>query len=115
MDERTKTAFEFARDSTQQLITLATGVVAIGITFSKEFAGPITPTAKGWAVASWGAFLVSVFFGLWSLLALTGTLADAASKSPTIRGSNVTIPATLQVLTFLIGLILTVVFGFLAG
>ena len=114
MDERTKTAFEFARDSTQQLITLATAIVALAITFSKDFVGTVNPWAKCFAIASWGAFLFSVFFGLWTLLALTGSLADASAESPTIRKPNVTTPSLLQIGAFALGIFLTLVFGIVA-
>jgi hypothetical protein len=37
MDERVKKAFDFAADLAKQLITLATGLIALTITFSKDF------------------------------------------------------------------------------
>lgn len=111
MDDEIKTAFEFARDSTQQLITLATGIIALAITFSSDVVENPSSTAKLLAGLSWGALLLSVFFGLWCLLALTGTLADGGTS---IRSRNITIPSILQILTFVGGLVLTVVFGVLA-
>jgi hypothetical protein len=114
MDDKSKMAFEFARDSVRQLITLATGIIALAITFSKDFIGTIPPSAKHLAELSWGAFLLSVLFGLWSLLALTGTLGIDAPSTPSIRERNVTLPATLQIVSFFAGLVLTVVFGILA-
>ena len=113
MDERLKKAFDFAQDSTKQIITLATAIITVTITFSKDFIGSVPPHARGFALASWLCFLVSVFFGLWTLLALTGTLEPVAGSSskPSIRGKNVTLPSALQILTFFVGLLLTVVFG----
>jgi hypothetical protein len=120
MDERRKQAFEFARDTTKQLITLATGIIALTVTFSKEVFGTPCPFQLLLLVASWVFFLFSVVMGMWTLLALTGSLepvrklmveTDVATEEPSIRGSNVTIPSIVQILTFLIGLLLTVLFG----
>lgn len=125
MDDRAKTAFEFARDTTKQLITIATGIITLEITFSKDFVGKVNNDIRIYALISWFLFLLSVVSGLWTLMALTGTLEP---KTPTeipetkenttpisIRGKHVTIPASLQVILFGFGLIFTFVFGVLAG
>ena len=112
MDDRIKKAFDFAQDSTKQFITLASGIIALTITFSKDFVGSVSESARVLALWSWGCFLVSVFFGLFTLLALTGTLEplDKDVKA-SIRGKNITIPSALQIVTFFAGLVLTVLFG----
>ena len=116
MDERDKLAFEFARDTTTQLLTLATGVVALTITFAKDFVGGVSPCLKVLAVGCWVSFLISVLFGLLTLMALTGTLEPAGGKHPvSIRGPNVTRPAGLQIAAFFLGLMLAVAFGLAAG
>ena len=116
MDDRVKTAFEFAQATTTQLISLASGIIALGITFGKDFIGKLPSHTRVWALWSWGVFLISVFFGLWTLLALTGSLEPLKkSTAASIRGPNVTVPSALQIVTFLIGLILTVVFGLMAS
>ena len=103
-----KTAFEAARDSTKQLLSLATGVIALTITFSKDYIGSGVP-GRWLALSSWGLFLLSAFFGLWTLNALTGNAGAVRPKSwLSIRSPNVTIPAGMQVLTFLLGLVMTV-------
>jgi len=109
MDEKTKQSFEFARDTTKQLLTLATGIIALMITFAKDFVQSVDETARLFALLSWGLYLLSVIGGLWTLLALTGTLEAKDDSVPvSIRGSNVTLPATIQILSFLVGLGLTV-------
>lgn len=114
MDENVKLAFESARDATKQFLTLATGIIALTITFSKDFIGP-DAHSKMLALLAWGMLLLSVLFGLWTLLALTGTLeAKRENSQISIRGRNVTLPASLQVVTFFVGLVLTVVFGAVA-
>jgi hypothetical protein len=116
VEDNIKKAFDFAQESTKQLITLAVGIIALSITFAKDFVRTVNPTARGWALLAWAALLVSVFFGLWTLLALTGSLEpkDASTRVST-RGTNVVVPAALQVLTFFIGLVLIVVFGIVAA
>jgi hypothetical protein len=132
LDDRTKTAFTFAQESTKQMITLATGVIALTITFSKDIAGSVDQSARAFMLLSWIAFLVSVVFGVWTMLALTGTLEpgpDASTEAgaanagatgvrsappaqqATIRGRNVTVPSMLQIVTFISGLLFAVVFA----
>ena len=49
------------------------------------------------------------------MLALTGSLAPRDGQAAaTIRGKNVTIPSMLQIVFFLLGLVLTILFGILA-
>lgn len=125
MNERKKQAFEFARDTTKQLITLSTGIIALTITFSKDVIGNPSPFHRNLLVLSWLSFLLSVVLGVWTLLALTGTLEPQETKAtktkleenenltgePSIRGGNVTLPSLFQIVTFLIGLGFTVWFG----
>ncbi len=114
MDEKTRKAFDFAQECIKQFIALATAMIGLSITFSKDIVQAVPAGARLIALWSWGAFLLSVFFGIWALLALTGTLEADASVPVSIRGQNITIPAGLQILTFLIGLSLTVWFGIAA-
>ena len=112
MDEQTKTAFASASDTSKQLITLATGLLALEITFAKDVLVKLDAAAKCLIGTSWVLLLLSVIAGVWTLLALTGSLAQAsAPKAQSIFGLNVRIPATVQILLFLGGLILTVWFG----
>jgi hypothetical protein len=75
MDDREKKAFDFAADLTKQLITLSTGIVTITLLLSKDFVGP-----RLLALAAWSFYLLSTVFGLWVLMALTGTLAPLKEK-----------------------------------
>ncbi|WP_319549497.1 hypothetical protein [Desulfogranum marinum] len=112
MNDLRKTAFEFARDTTKQLITLATGIIALEITFSKDFVTTPDQTVYVYALLSWLAFLASVFFGVWTLMALTGTLeAEKESVPVSIRGKNIKLPSILQIISFVVGLTLTVIVG----
>lgn len=116
MDDQIKTAFEFARDTTKQLITLATGIIALEITFARDFAKAVDAGTRCYALISWLFLLFSVIFGIWTLMALTGTLGAKDKSVPvSIQGMNVRLPSILQIFTFLLGLGFTVFFGIKAN
>jgi hypothetical protein len=111
-DEQTKTAFASASDTSKQLITLATGLLALEITFVKDIIQNLDSTARYLLCASWLLLLLSIIAGVWTLLALTGTLTQKHAPTPqSIYANNVRLPAFLQVLLFLGGLIFTVWLG----
>lgn len=114
VDHQSQKAFDFAQGAVKQLITLATGMIALSITFAKDFVSTVPAAARMMALWSWGAFLLSVLCGLWALLALTGTLEADPAVPVSIRGKNVTIPTALQIALFVAGLGLTVGFGIVA-
>ena len=112
MNERQKMAFDFARDTTKQLITLSTAIIAVTVTFWDKLFTVKDSFSRNLAVFSWVAFLISVIFGIWTLLALTGTLESLDKEnSASIRSRNITLPSFLQITAFLLGLALTVWFG----
>jgi hypothetical protein len=112
MDERLKKAFELATEVHKQLITLATAIVAITVSFSKDiFAGQQGATdLLQWG---WVLYLLSIMAGVWALLAITGTLARAAeaNQAPVLYKSNIQFPAILQITLFLAGTGLLIAFG----
>jgi hypothetical protein len=113
MDDQTKAAFASAADSSKQLITLATAMLTLEVTFSKNILETPGPLAQFLIAISWVCLLLSVLAGVLTLLALTGSLGSTTAP-PTaggINSSNITRPAMFQVVLFLAGLLLTVVFG----
>lgn len=113
MDDQTKAAFVSASDTAKQLITLASGILVLEVTFAKNIMdAKLDQNAKYLLTGSWILFLLSVMAGVWTLLALTGSLGKLAALTPkTIYGDNVKIPAFLQILLFLGGLGFSVWFG----
>lgn len=108
-------SFDFAADVSKQLITLSTAIITVTITFSKDILGGVTDTNKYWLLAAWGMFVVTIFFGVWTLMALTGSLEPIEGNdtdNPSINSKNIRIPACLQVFFFIVALILTIVYGF---
>jgi len=116
MDDRIKKAFDFASDSTKQLITLSTAIVTLTITFAHNILGDVNGNGKTLLSIAWIIYLISIICGVWTLLALTGTLEPIpGDKTPaSIRGRNVTLPSILQILSFLIATGVIVLFGITA-
>jgi hypothetical protein len=114
MDDRIQKAFDFASDSTKQLITLSTGVLALTITFNNDIVGGDPGQASLILFGAWFLYLVSIIFGIWTLLALTGNLEPTGTHentAPSIRTGNVTLPSILQISAFLLATLATVIFG----
>jgi hypothetical protein len=107
-----KKSFDFAQDITKQLLTLATGIIVVTITFVKDFATHASHTAKGVLAVSWVLYVISVFFGVLALMAMAGHLSSTAT--PTINSGNTRVLAGLQFLAFTAGLVLTVIAGAMA-
>ena len=110
MDERTKKSFDFAADSTKQLIALSTGILALTITFSENVIGVVASPGLAPLVWAWLLYLLSIFFGVWTLLALTGTLGRPDGE-PSIYALNVRLPSLLQILSFLAATVMIVIAG----
>lgn len=112
-DERLKKAFDFGADSTKQLITVAVGVIAFTITFSKDFVGATNTVAKVLACLAWIFYLLSVLCGLATLNGLTGQLepGDDAPLKPSIWASAVNKPMMGQWIFFMLGLLCIFIFG----
>ena len=117
VDEQVKLAFTAVTDLTKQLITLATSIVTLEVTFAKAFLTS-TNAIKGtfFVQASWVCFLLSVVAGIWALMAVAGTQANTAPISGTsLYHSNIKYPSMVQVVLFAIGMLATIAFGFAAA
>jgi hypothetical protein len=112
MDDKIAKAFEFAQEATKQLIGLATGVIALTITFLTDIVENASSGATAFLQAAWIFYLVSIIFGMATLLTLAGNLEKMAE--PSIYNSGIVAFSIAQVLTFAIAIALTLVFGFKA-
>jgi cytochrome bd-type quinol oxidase subunit 2 len=111
-DDRRQAAFEYASGATKQLLTLATGIIAVSITFSTDIIA--NTTAHRWAlITAWIVYLGSIVFGIWALLAMTGELeqTQANPPDPSIRGGNVVAPSALQIIAFLVATVFLVLYA----
>lgn len=107
-DEKEKMAFEFALSTTKQLMALATGIIAITVTFSEEFLQKMNGTSKVLAIIGWILFGISIICGQLTLHALTASLT---SKNPSIKGDNVNSPASCQMIGFFLGIAVLIAFA----
>ncbi len=108
-------AFDFAQEVTKQLITLATGVIALTITFLTEVIATDSSDSEQFLQAAWVLYLVSILLGILTLLSLTGNLErPGQGDGPSIYRANVVVFSIGQVLTFIAAVALTLVFGFSA-
>jgi hypothetical protein len=108
LSDRDAKALDFAQELVKQLLTLATGIVTVTLTFFDQVLGRAAST--GWPTglmkASWCVLAVSICAGLMALMALTGGLA---ARTPL----DITSPqqrrfAMVQAVTFAIGIGLAV-------
>ncbi len=112
MTDEMKKAFDFAADLTKQLITLATGIIGLTITFIKDFVKNSPQSAHPYAYAAWFCFLASIALGILTLSALTGSLGRSSATSPAnIYTANITMTSVLQFFLFAAGLTLTILFA----
>lgn len=120
MEEQQKKAFDFAADVTKQLITLSTAIITITITFSKEMINFTDAPVKWCLLMAWVLYILTVFFGIWTLMALTGNL-QPIKKTPTttsdkaectINSKNIRVPSMLQIFCFIVALGFTIAFGY---
>lgn len=137
MEDNQKKAFDFAADTTKQLIGISTGIIALMVTFSKDIIGSSIASQKVLLAWTWAIFILSIVFGILTLMALTGTLQPMKRGSAheeigednkgkiekddetepigidfDINNGNIRLFSVLQIILFLMAIILTAVFGY---
>ena len=118
IDDRTKLAFDTVRDSFKQLTTLGTSALGLESAFLSFYgigkAAEVSLTAwQLWTLfASVLCFAFSVAFGVWGAFAVTGTVAQSTHTfdQTIIYRSNITFPAFTQIISFILGVLFTVIF-----
>jgi hypothetical protein len=106
-------AYKSANDLTIQLITLATAILVLSITFMRDVVKSNSPT---WALkGAWIILLLSVCFGVWTMMAITANIFEVIIGPEIYKtsryGSNIIIPSALQIISFVAGIILLIVYG----
>jgi hypothetical protein len=109
---RAEKAFDFAQDLTKQLITLATGTIALTITFLHDLAANASTTAIRFLEFGWVSYGASIILGIATLMHLTGNLES--ENEPSIYRGTIKTTSIIQIVLFLLGVALTLVFGFKA-
>ncbi len=109
-EKRVEKAFDYAAETTKQILTLSTGILTVTITFSGQVAGPATP--RGMLVvlgAAWLLYLFSILSGLRVLAATTS--AFASWEGGTIWDTRIPAAAASQLISFFLGTLFVTVFG----
>lgn len=112
MDRETELAFEAARDTSKQIITLTTAIILVPVAFSKGFIEMVGSIVKWLVLGSGVLFIISIASGVWTLMALTGKFDLPVTKEttpPSIWDKDVIWPACLQIISFGLGVSLVVV------
>ena len=104
-------AFDFAQESTKQILTLSTAILTLTITFQRDIVGPAAAGDRWILTVAWIAYLVSIGFGLATLLNLAGNLEKPTNDTPSIYRPSIILFSVLQVLTFSVGMLFTLWFG----
>lgn len=112
LDDAVKKAFDFAADLTRQLITLATGLVGLALTVGKDHLKTAIALHGPLVIGTLATFLVSILFGVLTLMALTGVLDQDPARPPlpiSIRCPSVRVYSAMQAVLFLcaLGLMVT--------
>lgn len=136
-DIRVTKSFDFAADVTKQLIALSTAIISLCVAFTdKIFSSDIAQAYSGWLLASLISFVVSIISGILTLMALAGHLGNphnenrsdnqqvqlqqpsegqpnqsqqTSSPSPIYNG-NVRIFSMAQMITFILAIIIAVIY-----
>lgn len=104
-------AFDFAAETAKQLITLSTGIVALTLTYASGPGKSGSGHARRLLIASWVVFLLSTLFGVGTLMAMTGTLAQGELD---VYADSIRTYSGLQIVTFVVGLGVAIAYGIVA-
>jgi len=101
--------FTFANSSVTQVITLSAGILGLSVTLITSNTSSVNHSYLWLLKGSWIAFLVSMFFGVWSLSAITGLVSAKADSSDSCW---LRVPWILELVAFFTGLVMFAIFGF---
>jgi hypothetical protein len=111
-------SFASASETSKLLITLSTGVIAFCVAVvnvkdaDKTLLTPVSSFHK-WSLAiCWLSLMTSIGMGVWTQLAITDVLSEGTKEDPADpRRRKITVPYILQILSFLSGILVLVVYG----
>lgn len=114
MEKTEKKSFDLASDVTKQLIALSTGIISLCAAFTDKIFSKADAqehsTLIGWAL---GFFVLSILFGLSTQMKMTGIMAnwkERDDKKSAIYDGATRLFSTLQLFSFFIAVVLSLVF-----
>ena len=90
MDRAVELSLEAARDTSKQIITLATSIVIVMVTFSKDFIQKAEPAIQVCIFVVWLIFILSILMGILTLMALTGKFDHSRKGKPSFSEITLT-------------------------
>lgn len=103
LDDATKLGFTFAKEVATGLITVSTGLLTLSVTFAKDIFGSTTKKKVRYLKGAWAFHILSILFGVLTIMALTGDLMPTGGSRDLSFGPNVRLPAGAQIIAFFIG------------
>ena len=134
MKENQKKSFDFAAETTKQLITISTAIITLTVAFSKDILDNVENPPRLLLGATWACFIISIIFGVMTLMTLTGTLYPMKKDDPeiakdqiltdaekekkelekiSINNGNIRFISSIQALFFVAAIIMTGLFGYM--
>jgi hypothetical protein len=105
-------SFTLAADVCKQIISLSTGVMALLVTYSNSALKNPSRRHRTALLQCGVFFLIAIFFGLLSLMAMTGTAQTSMAEG--VYAANIRILSGLEFCSFIAALGLTIRFGLLS-
>lgn len=116
MDDSLAKAFDFAQETTKQLLTLSTAIITVTVTLIGTELKKVPSGTRTWLEVSWLFYLLCILFCVFTLMSLSGNLErPGEGNAPSIYSRGIRFCAILEVVTFLLALVFTVIFGAKVG
>lgn len=111
LKKKDEMAFDYAKESTKQLMNLATGAIALTITFMDQYMLVLSTISRILMIFFWVLLFVSIFSGQLCLHGLTGVLAarNQRGTTPNIYSDNIKIPSMIQIFSFLLAFLFIII------
>jgi hypothetical protein len=105
---------DFANSLTVELITISSGILTLTITFTKDIFKGNIQKARRLLTAAWFSLFFSIISGIWAMMGLSGSLINTTMVPKLDRSvfDSARLPAIFQILTFLLGLLLAIIYGY---
>jgi hypothetical protein len=115
-NDHAEAAFAFAQDTTKQVVTLSTGLIAITVAFLGDIEKTASPGALTWLHDAWITAGLSAGFGVLTLMMLTGHMGgDNPPEAKAIYSWPIRLCYGLEFLAFGLALFCTIKFGIRAS
>jgi len=98
---------------TKQLLTLSTGILTLTVTFAKYLKESGGVVSIGFLKAAWVLYLLCILFGIWTLMAVAGSMVPVTGNPPG-NVDSARLPAALQIGSFFLGTVCIVLVGVLS-